>query len=248
MRARLNAALAHQAEVEDRIAAGSVPRYQAAERRAKAAARVKLCQRRYDTTRRGIEERIARLKADPEKDSETRDPERQAILDDLLDYQRQLAQHRKGGQMTGTERAESDDEVLAGLSHDPETGVWEGGFTHDFGRGMTPTVGFMVSLPGHEAQVRVMGKTNREIRRLVRRYHGRKRALLEQPGNYTGGWINPDNGVLYLDVSRVETTVAAARQAAVEAQQEAFWDAQCSDEVFVLRGISETRENEGEMA
>ena len=53
--------------------------------------------------------------------------------------------------------------------------------------------------------------------------------------------MNPDNGILYLDVSRVVTDAHEARKLAEEAEQEAFYDMQCKNEVYVLRGISQNR-------
>lgn len=240
MRAQLDAAEDHAGEVEERIAAGSIPAYLAEARRAAAIRRVARAQRNYDQTRQGIADRIASLNSDPDRDGPSRDPERQAILDDTLAYQLQLAAHRKGVKQIAAEKGQSPDQVVSDIKN-------EGGFTHDFTRGMTPTVGYMVSLPGHERKIRMDGKSARDLAASIRDYARERRELLRQPGNYVGGWVNPDNGILYLDVSRVETDVASARAAAIENQQEAFYDKQCGDEVFVLRGVSETRDNyEGE--
>lgn len=224
------------AEVEARIAANIVPAYLAETRRAAAARRLARAQRNYGRTKQGIADRIARLNRDPDRDDPSRDVERQAILDDTLAYQLQLAAHRKGVRQIAAEQGQSPDQVVADLRR-------AGGFTHDFTRGMTPTVGYMVSLPGHERKIRMDGKSDRDLAALIRDYARTRRALLRQPGNYVGGWVNPDNGILYLDVSRVETDVAAARAAAIANQQEAFYDKQCGDEVFVLRGVSEARDN-----
>ncbi len=236
MREQLDAAEVHAAEVEHRIGTGSIPAYLAETRRASAGRRVARAQRNYDLTRQGIADRVERLNADADRDDPSRDPERQAILDDTLTYQLQLAAHRQGVTQVAAEKGQSPDQVVADIQR-------EGGFTHDFTRGMTPTVGFMVSLPGHERKIRMDGKTPRDLAAAIRDYARERRELLRQPGNYAGGWVNPDNGILYLDVSRVETNVAAARATAIANQQEAFFDKQCGDEVFVLRGVSETREN-----
>lgn len=240
MSARVDAAEAHVVEVEERIAAGSIPAYLAETRRAAAARRLARAQSNYGKTRQGIADRIARLNGDPDRDDPSRDPERQAILDDTLAYQLQMAAHRKGVRQIAAEQGQSPDQVVADIRRD-------GGFTHDFTRGMTPTVGYMVSLPGHERKIRMDGKSDRDLAASIRDYARERRELLRQPGAYVGGWVNPDNGILYLDVSRVETDVAAARAAAIANQQEAFYDKQCGDEVFVLRGVSEARDNyEGE--
>lgn len=236
MRSALDAAREHAQQVEDRIEARSIPAYQVAARRASAQRRIARAQRNYDQTRQGISDRISVLKADPQRDDPSRDPERQAILDDTLAYQLQLAAHRKGVKQLAAEKGQSPDQVVTDIHR-------SGGFTHDFNRGMTPTVGYMVSIPGHERKIRMDGKSPRELTASIRRYVRENRELLRQEGNYVGGWVNPDNGVLYLDVSRVETDVKQARKTAKANEQEAFYDAQCGEEVFVDRGISESRDN-----
>lgn len=236
MRAQVVSAEAHVFEVEQRIAAGKIPAYLAETRRAAAARRLARAQYNYGKTKQGINDRVARLNADPNRDDPSRDIERQAIFDDTLTYQLQLAKHRKKVCQMGTEQGQSPAQIVNSIYRN-------GGFTHDFNRGMTPTVGFMVSLPGHERKIRMDGKSKSDLADQLIRYAREKRILLMHEGNYVGGWVNPDNRILYLDVSRVETNVKRARQSAIDAKQEAFWDAQCRDEVFVLRGISEQRDN-----
>lgn len=236
MQARLVAAREHAERVEKRIEGGEIPAWAAERYRAAAARRIARAQRNYDQTRQGIKDRIARLNSDPDRDDPSRDAERQAILDDTLAYQIQLAAHRKEVRQLGAEQGQSPAQIVDSIRRD-------GGFTHDFTRGMTPTVGFMVSLPGHERKIRMDGRSKSDLADQLIRYAGDKKTLLTQEGNYVGGWVNPDNGILYLDVSRVETDVQRARQSAIDARQEAFWDAQCEDEVFVLRGVSEERGN-----
>lgn len=236
MKAALDAAHEHIEEIERRIAAKSIPAYQAQERRASAQRRLDRAQRNFDTTLQGIQARIKKLNSDPDAGDPSRDPERQAILDDTLEYQRQLAAHRKDVQEVAKERRQKPEQVVADI-------LSSGGFTHDFTRGMTPTVGYMVSIPGPEKKIRLAGKSPRELTASLRRFAREHQELLRDPRHYIGGWVKESTGVLYLDVSLVETDVKKVRQMANEYEQEAFYDAQCGQEVFVNEGISDKRDN-----
>jgi hypothetical protein len=62
-----------------------------------------------------------------------------------------------------------------------------------------------------------------------------------------GGWLNPEDGVLCLDASKVTTDVKQARRNAIEANQEAFYDFQTGEAVVTIKGAAQDRTKQAEV-
>lgn len=58
----------------------------------------------------------------------------------------------------------------------------------------------------------------------LRGFIGKNRDLLDAPGHCLGAWINPDNGLVYLDVSIVVGDSGQANALALRHKQLAFFD------------------------
>jgi hypothetical protein len=60
--------------------------------------------------------------------------------------------------------------------------------------------------------------------------------LLKETSNYMGGWHNPDDGKVYLDVSTVVETAAEAERLCREANQIAYFDLVKGQSIKVVGG------------
>ncbi|MDR1439922.1 MAG: NUDIX domain-containing protein [Clostridiales bacterium] len=173
-----------------------------------------------------VAERAEELNALPDRDSESHDAERQSLLDDML---------ASGSAPERRSLAEISDAIYD-----------TGGFTYDLNAGETKHVGFSVAIEGHERAVRIKELTQEQRHEALRNYAKDNIGALTQPSNHFGGWLNPEDGVLYLDVSRVTNDVKEARRNAVNANQEAFYDFQTGQSVFTVKGAAQERTKSGE--
>jgi hypothetical protein len=97
----------------------------------------------------------------------------------------------------------------------------DGGFTYHAVTGDQPTTGFALSLhPDREA---IMDDSQATVVALAQ-YAAKNWDLLKESGNFMGGWHNPDDGKVYLDVSTVVKTAEEADRLAREAKQIAYFD------------------------
>lgn len=97
----------------------------------------------------------------------------------------------------------------------------DGGFTYHAVTGEQPTTGYALSI--HKDRESVMDTTTANAVALAN-YADRNWDLLSQKGNYLGGWHDPNDGKVYLDVSTVVKTAEEAEQMARDAQQIAYFD------------------------
>ena len=168
--------------------------------------------------------RADKINSYPDRDSEAHDAERQQLLDDML-----AAGH--------TPKAKDLDEVIVGLEK-------AGGFTYDMNTGEAKTVGFAVSIAGHEKPVFIDGLDAKQRRDELDMYISEHAEALSESGNHLGGWVSPD-GLLVLDISRVTIDVKEARCNAAEAGQEAFYDFQAQSDVVIRKGAVQERIDQG---
>jgi hypothetical protein len=97
----------------------------------------------------------------------------------------------------------------------------DGGFTYHAVTGDQPKVGFALSLhPDREA---IMDDSKATVVALAS-YAAKNWDLLKDTNNYMGGWHNPEDGKVYLDVSTVVETAAEAERLCREANQIAYFD------------------------
>lgn len=123
----------------------------------------------------------------------------------------------------------------------------DGGFTIDPRTGAAEAAGFFVSVhPEHEKAIPVEEVSLANLNRYVID----KAAILEEDGNFLGGWHDPETGVVSLDVSSKTESAEEARELALRHAQVAFFDAQTFDSVEVdtaqrdrIAEINERNEN-----
>ena len=106
----------------------------------------------------------------------------------------------------------------------------DGGFTIDPRTGQSMTTGFFVSPhPELERAVQAQDLTVSDLANFI---HDNQ-AILQRPGNFLGGWHDPETGIISLDISTRTETAQQARTIAAEHQQVAFFDAQTFESVTV---------------
>lgn len=98
----------------------------------------------------------------------------------------------------------------------------DGGFTYSPVRG-TPRSGYALSI--YKGRERVLDKRDVTLAALAR-YARDNRDLLAKDGNYLGGWHNPADGKVYLDISTVVQDERQAAKLAREYHQIAYFDLQ----------------------
>lgn len=74
----------------------------------------------------------------------------------------------------------------------------DGGFSVNAATGKGPKVGYMVSLPGFETQIRSENVAPAHIKEFMEKHAD----LLTQPDHFVGGWNNTKTGEVSLDVSQ----------------------------------------------
>lgn len=92
------------------------------------------------------------------------------------------------------------------------------------------TTGFFVSPhPELERAVQAQDLTVSDLANFI---HDNQ-AILQRPGNFLGGWHDPETGIISLDISTRTERAQQARTIAAEHQQVAFFDAQTFESVTV---------------
>lgn len=112
-----------------------------------------------------------------------------------------------------------------------------GGFTAK-GFGMfTPQSGYMVSpYQEREAKIPAAGLTAQALADRIDKYRRDNAALLHQPGHFVGGWLNPDDNNVYLDVSIRAKAQDEAKRLAKRHKQIAVYDLSAGQEVRFAEG------------
>jgi len=109
----------------------------------------------------------------------------------------------------------------------------DGGFTYHAVTGDQPKVGFALSLhPDREA---IMDDSKATVVALAS-YAAKNWDLLKETNNYMGGWHNPEDGKVYLDVSTVVDSAAEAERLCREANQIAYFDLVKGQSIKVVGG------------
>ena len=103
--------------------------------------------------------------------------------------------------------------------------IKDGGSTMNVVTGDVPTSGYVVSIAGNEHTYKLFG--NEVVKEIlvsgaVDLYVKEKVVELSHPENYLGSWI--DDGMLYLDISRVYESEHDALREAVANGQKAYYD------------------------
>lgn len=97
----------------------------------------------------------------------------------------------------------------------------DGGFTEQPVTGEVPTKGFAVSpYPDAEFKKKVEDLTEDDIYNYITK-HAEK---FTDPDTFVGGWLDDENGIVYLDVSIVKDTKAQATKIARKYGQEGIFD------------------------
>lgn len=110
----------------------------------------------------------------------------------------------------------------------------DGGFTYNPLTGQSATHGFAVSTHPELSQTVDVGKmSDPELKTSIQQYESQNAAILAQPGNFIGGWHDPDTHVGYLDVTKVVSSASVARTLSKANDQIAFFDMQRGESVTV---------------
>lgn len=110
----------------------------------------------------------------------------------------------------------------------------DGGFTYNVLSGHQPKVGFALSI--HPDRGEVVDAKDTNVVALAK-YTAKNWDLLSKKGNYLGGWHNPDDGRVYLDVSTVVKTAEEADKLSREAKQLAYFDLVKGVSIKTLPGV-----------
>ena len=97
----------------------------------------------------------------------------------------------------------------------------DGGFTYNVLSGHQPKTGFALSV--HPDRGEIIDAVKANVVALAQ-YTVKNWDLLKEKGNFIGGWHNPEDGKVYLDVSTVVKTPEEADHLSREAQQLAYFD------------------------
>lgn len=97
----------------------------------------------------------------------------------------------------------------------------DGGFTYNALTKDTPTTGYALSL--YKEREKIIDAKDANVVALAKYTHA-NRDLLSKTGNYLGGWHNPTDGKVYLDVSTIVKSAAEAERLGREHKQIAYFD------------------------
>lgn len=113
----------------------------------------------------------------------------------------------------------------------------DGGFTYDAQTGKLRTDGFVVAI--HSDRERVIDAKEVTLATLVE-YAKANQDLLTQTNKFLGGWHNPENGKVYLDVSTVVSTAAEAEALGRQFKQIAYFDMAIGKSVNIVYDDKDT--------
>lgn len=100
----------------------------------------------------------------------------------------------------------------------------DGGFTYDPVSGLSPKTGFAVSTHKDIELTVPAAEFHKQPFKIVAQYVKDNREMLAKDRKHLGVWRNPDNDVVYLDVSTVVPDRGRAMRMAVRHNQEAYFD------------------------
>lgn len=103
------------------------------------------------------------------------------------------------------------------------------GFSYHPLDGSSPTAGFALSPYRDRERVIPVGRLSPDS---LEQYLLDNADIWNQPGHYFGAWFNPEDDKVYLDVSVVVDTPAAAESLAVQHKQEAYYDISTGSVVY----------------
>ena len=131
------------------------------------------------------------------------------------------------------------DEILRSIE---ETG----GFSVHPMTAESPTTGFMcATVPNAE---KIIDSKEEVTEKLVDEYFAQhKDYLSSRPKLHLGGWINAEEGKVYLDLSERFETQEEAEKAAIEHKQIAIWDVKNKKEIRINHGDKRSAEENGEV-
>jgi hypothetical protein len=123
----------------------------------------------------------------------------------------------------------------------------ENGFTIDIRTGFMPTTGYGVAIPGAELKIPSAGKVSKaKLTKTCTKYAADHSALLGVPGNHFGGWLDKSDGTLFLDVSRVFSSQAAATAFGKTSGQKAIFDLKNKVTIPIDKGASNMTERKAD--
>lgn len=109
----------------------------------------------------------------------------------------------------------------------------DGGFSYNVLTHRSPTTGLILSPFEVRQQTIPVGQVRASD---LYQYVRKNWDLLQQPGNHFGGWHNPEDGLVYLDVSVIVDSHAEAERVAREHDQIAYFNL-ATKETVKLKGV-----------
>jgi len=128
-------------------------------------------------------------------------------------------------QLPAAARGEGIQAVFGNILTGSGTPIGDSGFTYNMVTGEQPTSGFAVSpYKQFETKVKLAGASHDEIVNAFQDFFVEHLDLLQHDGNFLGGWVNPADGYLYLDVSTVLDNQLVAEDLARANDQIAYFN------------------------
>ena len=159
-----------------------------------------------------FEKRATSLKG---KHDKSHDAERQKLYDDMV-----ASGH-------GKPQSESFESLLGGLKPN-------GGFTYDMNTEETITSGFAVSInPERETRVPYKDLSHKQIRAAFKQFEKDNAEAFAEEGNNYGGWVDPEDGALVLDIAKVLPNIEEARKLGLAANQAGIYDFQVGETIIL---------------
>lgn len=110
-------------------------------------------------------------------------------------------------------------------------------------KGQMPTTGFMASInPEHSEVVKAEDLDENRIHEYFDNVAKKDPELAKDPNTFIGLWNNPDDGKIYLDISRRYTDAHEAREVCKDNDQIAYFDLQTFDSVTVNKDAKSGQE------
>ena len=159
-----------------------------------------------------FEKRATSLKG---KHDKSHDAERQKLHDDMV------------ATGLGKPQAKNLKDLIAELGPDA-------GFTYDVRNSKTITSGFAVSInPEREMRINLREMDDRQIDDMLEQFEQDNATAFAEDDNHYGGWVDPEDGALVLDISKVLPSIEEARKLGYAANQAGIYDFQVGETIIL---------------
>lgn len=141
-----------------------------------------------------------------------------------LPFTPEFIDHVKGGIPIRETPASFTSAIAQRESFVQRLGTPDGGFTVHAVTGAEPTSGFGVGVAPDRGVVIPPDASELDILRALQQFKADNADALSKPNIYFGGWKDPKDGKIYLDVSQIAQSSGEARALALQHDQKAYFD------------------------